>query len=288
MKLGDEPAQVLDCTAEEYHAMKDAVSHSDCELLLKDPALYEWYVLKGNKRPKSTALEFGAHFDSLVLWPGPCCSRMALIPPECLNKRGALNTRGKAYKEWLPANFDKVIVRPGDPVHHMANNLMRHERARSLLDEPGQYQLKIRWQCRETSIWRRSMLDKYLPEKRLIVDLKTTRDISPKSFAGDCYRYGYASQLAYYQDAIAALNDDGELVPCVLIVCSKEPPYSVAVYDLSEEFLDLGRRRNEEALRRYLHCSLDDRWVGPGAGEIITLQSPNWAAYDWQWEIQGA
>lgn len=285
MQLAEQAAQILDIPKGEYFAIKDAISHSELDLLLESPAKYEWHVIKGNPWKRSAALDFGDLFDDLVLRPGPCCSHMAIVPPRCLNKRGALNSRGKAYKEWKAEHADKVQVKPGTPTHYMAENLLKHERAKSLLDNEGVYQLKVRWQCRSTGAWRRSMLDKWLPDQQIILDLKTTRDASPKSFASDACRFGYSRQAAFYQDAIAALMDDGELRPVLFLVVEKEPPYRVRLYELDDDFIDLGRRQNEEGLQRYLRCKLDNRWCAPGDDEITTLSAPNWAFYDSQWSL---
>jgi hypothetical protein len=279
------PVEVLDSlTKEEYFALPD-LSHSDSVLLLDNPKLYQWHVIEKRPRPKSAALDYGSLFDDLVLRDGPFLEHIAIVPPECLNKAGRVNSRGKAYIKWLADNGHRIIIKPNEKQALMMDSLKQNERAVSLLSCEGTCQLKIRWQCRSSGIWRRAMLDRYLPQQRIIIDLKTSRDSSPKSFARDAWNYHYASQAAWYQDAIEAMNDDGEILPVVFIVCQKEPPYTVRLYELSETFIDLGRQRNEHALYRYQSCKEAAKWEAPGEADIMTLDPPGYAQYDAQWEL---
>lgn len=93
-----------------------------------------------------------------------------------------------------------------------------------------------------------------------LVELKTTRDASPRGFLRDAERRHYHAQLGTYR---AALAHDGVRVSRVVIVaCETVPPYSVAVYELSERALDIGYRLACGWLEQYKVCRDADEWPG--------------------------
>lgn len=68
--------------------------------------------------------------------------------------------------------------------------------------------------------WCKAKIDSLYTD--LIVDLKTTRHLTPSAFEKSVYEYGYLYQAAFYTAAIEALT--GERRPFVFeAVCSKEP-----------------------------------------------------------------
>ena len=81
-------------------------------------------------------------------------------------------------------------------------------------------------------------------DKKVIIDLKTTRDSSPESFRRSAYNYGYDRQAAFYLDGFKA--DE-----FWFLVIEKESPYRVGIYKASDEFIEGGRQKNQSLLKKY-------------------------------------
>ncbi len=79
-------------------------------------------------------------------------------------------------------------------------------------------------------------------EKYGIIDLKTTSSKlfsydNNKSFIyGDCFRYGYFYQLAWYREVFRRVT--GHLVPCSILAVQTEYPYQCGLFRMSSSRLD--------------------------------------------------
>lgn len=81
-------------------------------------------------------------------------------------------------------------------------------------------------------------------------DLKTCRDASPRGFRNAVNTYGYFMQGSLYVDACRAVD-----LPAngfTFLAQEKNHPYPYALYDLSDEALEYGRAKNEQALAMIL------------------------------------
>lgn len=102
-------------------------------------------------------------------------------------------------------------------------------------------------------------------------DLKTT--IHAADFEKDIFYRGYHRQTELYQRvARAALGV--ELTPH-LIAIDKERPYLSRTAPVSEEFLDIGRKANDELLSRVAAAYETDHW--PGYADPDSWFPPDWA-----------
>ena len=110
-----------------------------------------------------------------------------------------------------------------------------------------------------------------------IVDIKTTRDASPKWFARDADTYSYQLQAAWYLRGADALQP----IPrrYILLAIEKGKPHGVALYEFDEPFLADGRRQIEKALVAYKNATDSGVWPGYPLG-IHTLQAPGWITPD--------
>ena len=74
-----------------------------------------------------------------------------------------------------------------------------------------------------------------------ISDVKTCQDASPDAFRRDVFKWGYHLQAAFYMDMTG--------VETFKFVCVEvNHPYTVVVHTLNEEFIDLGRKKYQQAL----------------------------------------
>ena len=108
-----------------------------------------------------------------------------------------------------------------------------------------------------------------------VVDIKTTANASPEEFRRSCFNFGYHIQAAHY----LAAADRGLFV---FIVVERDAPHCVAIYELDEDALILGRQTREYLLGQWALCEAEEAAGGPDAWpgspvEIQELSLPGWA-----------
>lgn len=290
---------VLDVDNGDYHNACDGVSNSMLSVFLDDPELFEGYYLSRCwSRPAPTPdMEFGTLVHAALLDgldPLDCLIGDAvLIPAEALNGDG--HRKGAAWKEFAAANLGKRLLKPeelaplremADRVREMRRRVEDHPKASVLLFEsPGECELSFEWVDAATGLLLRARLDRLARRNArplAIVDVKTTTSVKGKDFSAACWRYGYHRQAAFYRRGVRALT--GETPPFVFIAIRKTPPYSVACYTLSEEFLEAGEKEVASALTALATCRDTDVWRSPMSDQIFTLDAPRWSKTDSEWE----
>lgn len=108
-----------------------------------------------------------------------------------------------------------------------------------------------------------------------IVDIKTTANASPEEFRRSCFNFGYHIQAAHY----LAAADRGRFI---FIVVERDAPHCVAIYELDDDALELGRADREFLLGQWALCEAEEAAGGPDAWpgfpvEIQELSLPGWA-----------
>ena len=159
----------------------------------------------------------------------------------------------KAWAEWAAAIGKPAIgAEVADLCHDLAEVVRGHEVAASLLAEgQGEGVVRTTW-C---GLPAQGRLD-WFHHQRGIVDLKTIDDLD--WFESQCRGFGYAHQMAFYRDLIAAAG--GGRVPVHLIAVEKKAPYRVGVWRIADQVLDVANRENLAATLRLKICREQDRW----------------------------
>jgi exodeoxyribonuclease VIII len=93
----------------------------------------------------------------------------------------------------------------------------------------------------------------------VVLDLKTTQDASPSKWQWSALDYGYHRQAAIYLDTLEAMY--GKPFRFLFGVVSKNEPYEVAVYKLSEEDLDRGRDEYHALIAEYRRRTEENDWL---------------------------
>jgi hypothetical protein len=279
------PGAYSDIDAADYHRNPNllpapSVSSSGLKTLLaKSPAHY-WYdsVLNPDRPPEPDKTHFNvgkAAHDMLLLsdrWPE--CYH---ILPEGYT---APSIRTKNFSEdqltaLAAKDAGKVLIRWDDAglIRGMASSLRANPLASAALSN-GESEVTICWQDKETGIWLRARPD-FLPHKRRIIpDLKTAADASPKGFQRTIANFGYAQAAALYLDGIEAVFGD-KPTNWIHVVMEKEPPHVVALYELPQEDIGRGRWLNRRAIRIFADCLSSGKWCGY-ADEPVMLGLPGW------------
>lgn len=265
-------------TQSEYRAY-EAVSQTDLKKCHENPQLYyEQYVAK--TRPvdgPSKSQQWGTTLESVLRGQ----EEFRVIPSAVLNEQG--HRKGNKYVDWAEATR---FLHPGvelvkreevEDFYEAQNNLRFHELANRLIYSPSaQWSRRYTWPCPLTGMQLKGELDLLDVQLETITDVKTADDIDLRTWEGDILRYGYDIQAAMYLEAAALAYPDVDWSYAWVVVRNKAP-FNVEVYEASQEYLELGRRRLEHRKLFYHECVQSGRWVTPTHGQICTVYPPRFA-----------
>ena len=254
---------------EAYHSLKEFVSSSQLKEMAKSPAHFKAALESPWKR--TSALEFGDAAHCFMLQPKEFERRFTAMPSTIKVKRG------KEYESFQSANAGKIIL-AGDDIETlvgMADSFRNHKTASLFLgSDSGIAEMSCFFLDPETGILCRIRPD-FLPGGAVICDYKTTENASPSEFQRSCVKYGYDIQAGFYTYGMEILT--GVPHRFVFIAHEKKPPYEIAVYEASPEFIATGQAKAKALLATLAECRRTGIYPGY-PDEIQTIDLPAWAA----------
>lgn len=111
-----------------------------------------------------------------------------------------------------------------------------------------------------------------------INDLKTAQSIEMRQFGGAAARYGYHSQLAWYDRGAKACGLD--IAGHVITAVESEPPHDVGVFTVDEDTLYAGGEECDELVARVHDCLIKNEWHGRYTTEEPLMLPAWWYAQD--------
>lgn len=256
---------------DEYAAL-DAVRSSTLKHFRRSAAHARYEMLN----PEDTAAKvLGQAVHIAVLEPQRFADEYAVAPK--LDRR---TTAGKAeWSAFCAENAGKIVLKADELelCRALADAAQAHPIAAKLLDAPGLTEPSLVWEDAETKLACKARLDRLTTHDGFstIVDVKTTRDASPRGFARECATYSYHMQAAWYLRGADALSPVARRF--VFIAIEKDPPYAVGVYELDNAFLGAGQKACDDALRMYRNAVETGEWPGYSTS-IRTIFAPPWLA----------
>ena len=154
----------------------------------------------------------------------------------------------------------------------MAEAIRSHPAAAALLAE-GEPEVSLLWTDPETGLRCKARVDWLAPG--FAVDLKTTKDSSPASFARSIANYRYHVQQAHYRAGLDALGIRNDAF--FFIAVEKAPPYPVGCYCITEAAEQVGFRLRRRGLSAWKSCVESGAWPAWRSPTIETLPLPGWA-----------
>lgn len=257
---------VLGMPEAEYHGGPE-LSSTGAKTILQSPAKYRYereHPVHKDVYDVGTvahAVVLGTPLDVVVV-PGPWTTKAAKADVEAAREAGQVPLKPEAWES----------------IQAMADRVLTHPAARSLLERDGVAEASAFWTDDETGVRCRARFD-WLTEndgRTLGVDYKTTADASPRGFASSVAKFGYYQQDPFYLDALAALGHDDP--GFVFIAQEKEPPYLPAVYELRSADREMGRERNALARQIFRDCTEAGVWPAY-SDDIQLLDLPRWVTY---------
>lgn len=308
MKVGNLHG-IVNMTNEEYHATI-GLSKSKLDALSISPLNYWDEHINPDREPREYkhcfAVGDGTH--KLVLEPGTFEKTYAVgfdksQYPEALNTidqlKQALNDRGIAARGSKPElvrilrqdGYTGLIMSELEEQHKlkMANlipipandykNMMamlsainRHHTAGKLLKEAAVEESYF--VTDENGILRKCRTDAISACGNVIIDLKTTDDVSDWGFGRTISQRRYHVQAAWYLDILKMLYGDDAPSTFAFIAAQKTRPYDVAVHVITEDQIQLGRLYYQKDLQTFIECERTGIWYGKDKGQILQPQLP--------------
>ena len=202
---------------------KQFLSNSDIRTLLTNP------LALGEQSKPSPAFLVGGYFHTAILEPNKL-KKYKVIESSTRNT--------KAYKEMSGGELC-LLQHEVDKIELMTEKIMENDICRGLIrgidveyEKPGIAEL-------EGQMWK-GKADIVNHDEKLIIDLKTTKDIN--SFKRSAYRWNYDSQAYIYSKLFG--------YEFVFIAIDKES-HQIAVMDCSPEFYESGKDKVKRAVEAY-------------------------------------
>lgn len=264
-----------DLSAEAYHADRTSISSTGLRDLLDPGCPAQFKYDRDNPKPAKKEFDLGHAAHALILGDGPTVEVVE-------GARWDTNAAKAKVKALRAKGIVPLKEHEMAQVQAMAEAIRQHPLAGPLF-APGNgvAERSIFWTHRETGIRVRVRPDWLImrPDVTVVVDLKTTTDASPAAVSKAIASYSYHQQAVLYVDGVYAAFDPQD-VRFFFAFQSKKPPYLVTVRELKDQDQEIGRARNERALRIYADCLANDEWpdwTGP-VDQIPQTGMPSWEA----------
>ncbi|MGW1154537.1 PD-(D/E)XK nuclease-like domain-containing protein [Streptomyces rubiginosohelvolus] len=267
------PVVIDGMTAEAYHADRNSISSTGLRKILAPgcPAQLR-YDLDHPQAPKKE-FDLGHAAHKVVLGEGE-----EIVVTEFDDWR---TKAAREQRDVIRATGAvPLLFHEGEQVSAMADTIRQHPLAGPLFAPgTGVAEQSIFWADPATGVRCRIRPDwlKQLPGLTLCVDYKTIKSADPDTVSKAIRDHAYHQQDALYTDGIwAALQPED--VRFIFVFQSKTAPYLITVRELVDQDRDIGRARNQRALRIYAECEstgIWPDWTGP-VTEIPRIGMPSW------------
>jgi hypothetical protein len=258
----------------DYHAHA-AISKSHLDQVAKSPLHYWARYLDPNRVvPEPTpAMAIGSAVHTHVLELDQWDARY-VSAPDGIDRR---TKAGKAeWEAFTAAAAGRTVLPKADValVMRMAQSVFSHPAAAMLLALPGKAETTHMWTDAATGLQCKCRPDWLTDDGRLLVDLKTTENASPREFGRSIATWRYHVQASWYLDGIEQAT--GTRPEQFLFLCvEKKAPYAVAVYAADAEMIAAGAQAAARDLNVLATCKAAGAWPGY-SDQIEPISLPPW------------
>lgn len=256
---------------DDYYKDFGRISNSMLSLLKRSPELYHRKYIAGiDDEEKSDAFAIGSLVHCMVLEKDNLDERYAVCP-----KVDRRTKEGKAtYAQFAAASEGKEVVdqETFDEACLMAASIERHEVVKPLLAAPRFTEYAINFEIGNQPT--KSRLDLGLADGSVILDIKTTKDVTPDEFARSVVAYGYHRQAAFYKEAV---RQHFGTTPRFIFACVQSSfPYLTGCYELDDAAIDIGWIEIQGLLEELQQRHAANDWSSEFTKGINVLSLPRW------------
>lgn len=276
LPLKSADARVVENMPFEEYAAAEGLNGSSIVNLRRSPMYFKY--VRENPQPATEALILGTYTHRLILEP---------------HRRGDfavwMGDYGRRYgKKWdafLEENAGASIVTEsqGDAMVGMAVAARGHLPILKYANAPGPTELSLFWTDSVSGRKFKCRLDKWIPSKKTVFDLKTARSCEKYKFGSQAYTLGYHIKMAVqWMGVWACFGVDADLK---LGVVESKQPHESAVYRVP---LDVRLQALEELdalVKKLTECERLNVWPAAETDET-DLVLPNWATAESDTDFQ--
>lgn len=252
---------------------EDHLSYSSLKAFSESPADFIRY--KMGAKETTPAMAFGSMLHCLILEPEEFDSRYFLIEDEdiCKEIGGAKPRSTNKYKDWLSTQADKAgdreMIQLGDfkEAEMIASNVRYNNPSKKIIDQCNEKEMPIEWEFKNFRF--KGFMDGN--GDKVIVDIKSCSDASPKKFQRDIISNKYHLQAAMYSYAVGGKD---------YYIIAVDRKGGVSVHLLSKELIGYGMEEYNYLMDKFNECVLFDLWDSsfdfycPSPGGIYTAEKP--------------
>jgi hypothetical protein len=268
-RIGIFPAMSWD----EYAAV-DALSGSQLMPMRRSPLTYRWNV--DNPQEPTPDMKLGTVIHTAILEP-PLLGKIAVWG---LTEEQKVR-RGKVWDAFEEANKQFIILTQAEHVKvaDAVDGAYENPVARQYLSEEGPTEVSMFWVDKATGVYFKGRIDKLIRTKNTatILDLKKTRNSSPRRFGAQAFALAYHAKAAIYVSGYQQLT--GIRPRFKWLAMETKQPNECAVYRATPDVLLLGGELVDSLVARLLECQKKDHWP-PEMEEESDLLLPAYAYED--------
>lgn len=224
--------------------------------------LHMHHQMTGKPTDPTPAMRWGKLVHAVVLEPVEFKRNVAVF---------AGPKKGKAWDEFKEKHDAEWIVSQDEVSDLMAISTAVHgNQAAHRLIEQTMHEVVFSWSG--TYGTAKARLDGYDDRHGgLILELKTTSAIEPRSFAKQFANLGYGLSAGWYKEGTLANAFS-------MITVESKPPYDVIVYSIGSDIIEAAREKACQIAMQYLCCCTARMWPGLADGhDVIPFELPAWA-----------
>lgn len=240
----------------EFNPSVMPLSYSRLTDLAVSPSYFKYRCLLEDDKP-SDAMILGSLVHCLITQQEKIESKYQKFEPEFTLRS---NESKKRWQDAIDLGLIPIKTEQWNKAVSMAEAVRNNQVAKEVIrfEYEAEEEMRLKWIDKRTGISMKAFVDRYVKQKGLIVEFKTAADASPKKFMRDFFNFDYHCQDALYFDGLMAMEMEPRHV--VNVVVESEPPHNVAVYNIPDEVLLLGRTRYSSLLDFFIKCRDENLW----------------------------
>jgi hypothetical protein len=275
-----------DLSIDDYHANGTHVSATQIKIAKRSLKEWYWYRHGLMKKEKKGHFDFGNAFE-LALMDHVAFSEDVIVYDERLRpelNKGITSEKNQVWKKAL-LNGDKYVIQPkGDEsyeaIEQMIESCYKDAVIQKLISNT-EYQTSIFWTDDQTGLNMKTRPDICKSKKNIIVNIKTTKDGSPKAFSQDLAKYDYPLQACIEIEGCVASGLMQSVDNYFWLVVEKVPPFNATVYEFDKtdiaptmDELEYVKNKIKRAEDEKLFPGYTDRADNPHG--ILKAEIPMW------------
>ena len=238
----------------------EGVRRSDLAWIKKTPAHFLYHMQNKQNEEQTPALLFGSAAHKYILERDTFYDEYAIVP--AVDRR---TKEGREQMQAFKAEHGRQSWIDGDTlatIQDMRTALLLNEEVREILTGEIRTEVPFVWTDDETGEVCKCKADilAEIDGVPYVIDYKTTLSCEDGAFERTCRKFDYDYQAGFYLEGInkCTLEDHG----FAFIAQEKQAPYLSRLYICDDGFINAGKRKYHDLLRKYHACKVADSWPG--------------------------